>query len=576
MGVFSLTWQMVGMWGIAILLLYLGVAKQYEPLLMVPIAFGALIANIPDNGMLITQLNQQVISSNEQGEVTSTSLNNVGYLRVHVAPLQQTPAKVPANLTTPEARAQYLETMQQPMQVYPGSQLTVSKIKSVRESQEKAKADAARLGDDSLTVDPNLKDFQNVTEDNGNEPVFLLTNGEGTTVVRQQGVNYFDTSGNRVPVDLKTQKLEPLVVSAAGKYVAVGQHTQELLVTSIHGDLKTQKLEPLVVSAAGKYVAVGQHTQELLVTSIHGGLYDWIGLGIKAEIFPPIIFLGVGALTDFGPLLAAPRTLLLGAAAQVGVAATFFMALFMGFNPNEAASIGIIGGADGPTSIFLTMKLAPHLLGAVAVAAYTYMSLVPLIQPPIMALLTTKKERLIRMKSLRTVSKSEKLFFAVLVTIVTILLIPDASPLIGMLMLGNFLRECKVTERLVQASQNEIINIVTIFLGTSVGLTMQGDRFLQAETLLIILLGIVAFGVATAGGVIAAKLMNLIWRKNPVNPLIGSAGVSAVPMAARVSHNVGQKYDPSNYLLMHAMGPNVAGVIGTAVIAGYYIATLAK
>ena len=321
MGVFSLSWQMVGMWGIAILLLYLGVAKQYEPLLMVPIAFGALIANIPDNGMLITQLNQQVISSNEQGEVTATSLNNVGYLRVHVAPLQQAPSKVPANLTTPESRSQYQEIMQQPMQVYPGSQLTVSKIKSVRESQEKAKADAALLGDDSLTVDPNLKDFQNVTEDNGNEPVFLLTNGEGTTVVRQQGVNYFDTSGNRIPVDLKTQKLEPLVVSAAGKYVAVGQHTQELL-----------------------------------VTSIHGGLYDWIGLGIKAEIFPPIIFLGVGALTDFGPLLAAPRTLLLGAAAQVGVAATFFMALFMGFTPNESASIGIIGGADGPTSIFLTMK----------------------------------------------------------------------------------------------------------------------------------------------------------------------------------------------------------------------------
>ena len=371
--------------------------------------------------------------------------------------------------------------------------------------------------------------------------MYLLTNGGVTTVLRQKGVNYFDTEGNQVPVNLETQKLEPLVVSAAGKYVAVGQHTQELL-----------------------------------VTSIHGGLYDWIGLGIKAEIFPPIIFLGVGALTDFGPLLAAPRTLLLGAAAQVGVAATFFMALFMGFTPNESASIGIIGGADGPTSIFLTMKLAPHLLGAVAVAAYTYMALVPLIQPPIMALLTTKKERVIRMKSLRTVSKSEKLFFAVLVTIVTILLIPDASPLIGMLMLGNFLRECKVTERLVQASQNEIINIVTIFLGTSVGLTMQGDRFLQKETLLIILLGIVAFGVATAGGVIAAKLMNLIWRKNPVNPLIGSAGVSAVPMAARVSHNVGQKYDPSNYLLMHAMGPNVAGVIGTAVIAGYYIATLAR
>lgn len=541
MGIFSLSWQMVGMWGIAVLLLYLGVAKQYEPLLMVPIAFGALIANIPDNGMLISQMNQQVISSNEKGEVTATRLNNVGYLRVHVAPLQETPVKVPAKLTTPEARAQYLAEMHQPMHVYRGDQLTVSQIKPVRESQEKAKADAAAVGDDSLVVDPNLKDFRNVGEENANDPVYLLTQGAGTVLVRQQGTSYFNLDGNQVPVNLETQKLEPLVVSASGKYVAVGQQTQEFM-----------------------------------VTSIHGGLYDWIGLGIKAEIFPPIIFLGVGALTDFGPLLAAPRTLLLGAAAQVGVAATFFMALFMGFSPEESASIGIIGGADGPTSIFLTMKLAPHLLGAVAVAAYTYMALVPLIQPPIMALLTTKKERVIRMKSLRTVSKSEKLFFAVMVTIVTILLIPDASPLIGMLMLGNFLRECKVTERLVQASQNEIINIVTIFLGTSVGLTMQGDRFLQPETMLIILLGIVAFGVATAGGIIAAKLMNLIWRKNPVNPLIGSAGVSAVPMAARVSHNVGQKYDPSNYLLMHAMGPNVAGVIGTAVIAGYYIATLAR
>ena len=298
--------------------------------------------------------------------------------------------------------------------------------------------------------------------------------------------------------------------------------------------------------------------------------------GMSNELFPLLLFIGIGAMIDFGPLLSNPKLFLCGAAAQGGIFLTIMIAAALGFDLKDAASIGIIGGADGPTSIFLTMKLAPHLLGAVAVAAYTYMSLVPLIQPPIMALLTTKKERLIRMKSLRTVSKSEKLFFAVLVTIVTILLIPDASPLIGMLMLGNFLRECKVTERLVQASQNEIINIVTIFLGTSVGLTMQGDRFLQAETLLIILLGIVAFGVATAGGVIAAKLMNLIWRKNPVNPLIGSAGVSAVPMAARVSHNVGQKYDPSNYLLMHAMGPNVAGVIGTAVIAGYYIATLAK
>lgn len=308
----------------------------------------------------------------------------------------------------------------------------------------------------------------------------------------------------------------------------------------------------------------------------HGGLADMLYLGVKLGIYPPLIFLGIGTMTDFGPLISNPKSLLLGAAAQLGIFTTYIGAKLLNFTGPQAGAIGIIGGADGPTSIFLTMKLAPHLLGAVAVAAYTYMALVPLIQPPIMALLTTKKERVIRMKSLRQVSKGEKLFFAVLVTIVTILLIPDAAPLIGMLMLGNFMRECKVTERLVQASQNEIINIVTIFLGTSVGLTMQGDRFLQPETLLIILLGIVAFGVATAGGVIAAKLMNLIWRKNPVNPLIGSAGVSAVPMAARVSHNVGQKYDPSNYLLMHAMGPNVAGVIGTAVIAGYYIATLAR
>lgn len=541
MGIFSLSWEMVGMWGIAIVLLYLGVAKEYEPLLMVPIAFGALIANIPDNGMLITQLNQQVISSNTEGQVTATPLTNVGYLTVQVAPVKEKPGKIPDNLTTPEARAQYQALMEQPMTVYPGKQLTVSQIEGVRESQEKAKDEAEAKGDNSVVVDANLQDFRNVPEGAGKNPVYLLKQGAETVLVRQNGLDYFDTAGNPVAVDVKTQTLEPLVVAASGKYATVGQSTHEFM-----------------------------------ITSIHGGLYDWLGLGIKAEIFPPIIFLGVGALTDFGPLLAAPRTLLLGAAAQIGVAATFFMALFLRFSPEEAASIGIIGGADGPTSIFLTMKLAPHLLGAVAVAAYTYMSLVPLIQPPVMKLLTTKKERVIRMKSLRTVSKSEKLFFAVLVTIVTILLIPDASPLIGMLMLGNFLRECKVTERLVQSSQNEIINVVTIFLGTSVGLTMQGDRFLQKETMLIILLGIVAFVVATAGGVIAAKIMNLIWRKNKVNPLIGSAGVSAVPMAARVSHNVGQQFDSSNYLLMHAMGPNVAGVIGTAVIAGYYIATLSR
>jgi len=305
-----------------------------------------------------------------------------------------------------------------------------------------------------------------------------------------------------------------------------------------------------------------------------GGLYYYIYKGIEWEIFPPLIFLGVGALTDFGPLIANPRTLLLGAAAQLGVVITFLGADLIGFSPREAASIGIIGGADGPTSIFITNKLAPHLVGAIAVAAYSYMALVPLIQPPIMRALTTKKERLIRMKSLRSVSKLERLVFCLMTMILCILIVPSASALIAMLMLGNFLRESGVVERLTKAAQNELINIVTIFLGTSVGITMSGDAFLQASTLKILAMGVVAFGVSTAGGVLMAKAMNLFSPHNPINPLIGSAGVSAVPMAARVSHVEGQREDPQNHLLMHAMGPNVAGVIGTAVVAGYFIAKL--
>lgn len=317
-------------------------------------------------------------------------------------------------------------------------------------------------------------------------------------------------------------------------------------------------------------------TQRLKVERVEGGLFDFIAQGVKLELFPPLIFLGVGALTDFGPLIAMPRTLLLGAAAQLGLFITFLGAGLLGFSAKQSASIGIIGGADGPTAIFLTNKLAPELLGAVAVAAYSYMALVPLIQPPIMRLLTTPRERRIRMKSLRPVSRLEKLIFALVVMVVCVLLVPDASALIGMLMLGNFLRECAVTERLVKSAQNEIINVLTIFLGTSVGLTMAAESFLAPATLKIILLGVVAFGCSTAGGVLAAKLMNVLSPANPVNPLIGSAGVSAVPMAARVSHVEGQRADPSNYLLMHAMGPNVAGVIGTAVAAGYFISTLGR
>jgi len=307
------------------------------------------------------------------------------------------------------------------------------------------------------------------------------------------------------------------------------------------------------------------------------GLYYYISQGIHLELFPPIIFLGVGALTDFGPLIANPRTLLLGGAAQLGVFATMFCAVASGmFTLGEAASIGIIGGADGPTSIFTANKLAMHLIGPIAVAAYTYMSLVPLIQPPIMRALTTDKERKIRMKSLRKVSKLERIVFPLVVMVLCIMVVPDASALIAMMMLGNVLRESGVVDRLVKSCQNEIINVTTIFLGTAVGMTMQADIFLRPTTLVIIAVGVVAFGLSTAGGVLMAKVMNRFSPNNPINPLIGSAGVSAVPMAARVSQTVGAEYDPQNFLLMHAMGPNVAGVIGTAVAAGYMISRLSS
>lgn len=447
MGIYQMTWQMYAMWGIVAVLLYLGVAKQFEPLLLVPIAFGALIANIPDNGMVITQAQREVVAI-EDGKVARSTMNDVGFLSITLAEYTDPAAKQSTEGLAPEVAAEY---------------------------------DAAMA--------------------------------------------------------------EPMTVRTVGK---------------------------------GKLEVTGQAARKYLVVKPEGGLFDWLGLGIKCEIFPALIFMGVGALTDFGPLLASPKALLLGAAAQGGVAMTFLCAVAFGFTKGQAAAIGIIGGADGPTSIFLASKMAPELLGAIAVAAYTYMALVPLIQPPFMKLCTTEAQRKIKMKSLRQVSKGEKLFFCFVVTLTTILLCPDAAPLLGMLMLGNFLRECKVTERLVSCAQNELMNITTILLGVSVGLTMQGARFLQPQTVLIIMLGVVAFAVATVCGLLCAQLMNLVpgWRKNPINPLIGSAGVSAVPMAARVSHNVGQQADRSNFLLMHAMGPNVAGVIGTAVIAGYYITTL--
>lgn len=303
------------------------------------------------------------------------------------------------------------------------------------------------------------------------------------------------------------------------------------------------------------------------------GLFDYLYLGVKLEIYPCLIFVGVGAMTDFGPMLANPKSLLLGAAAQLGVFVAFLSAVGLGFTLQQAASIGIIGGADGPTAIFLTSKLAPELLGPIAVAAYSYMALVPVIQPPIMRLLTTKKERGIRMKQLRQVSKKERIIFPVFVTILIALLLPAATPLIGCLMLGNLMKESGVVERLSKTVQNELMNIVTIFLGLTVGATATAASFLSLQTIEIMLMGVFAFGFGSAGGVLLAKFMNL-FLKEKMNPLIGSAGVSAVPMAARVSQVVGQETDSGNYLLMHAMGPNVAGVIGSAVAAGLMLTML--
>jgi len=304
-----------------------------------------------------------------------------------------------------------------------------------------------------------------------------------------------------------------------------------------------------------------------------GGLIDFLYLGVKLGIYPCLIFVGVGAMTDFGPLIANPKSLLLGAAAQFGIFATFLGASAMGFTPAEAGSIGIIGGADGPTAIYLTAKLAPQLLGPIAVAAYSYMALVPVIQPPIMKALTTKAERQIVMKQLRTVSKTEKIIFPIAMTMIISLLLPSAAPLIGCLMLGNLMKECGVVERLSKTVQNELMNIVTIFLGISVGATATAANFLNWQTIGIMVLGVTAFCLGTGSGVILAKIMNM-FSKEKINPLIGSAGVSAVPMAARVSQKVGQAENPSNFLLMHAMGPNVSGVIGSAVAAGILLAFL--
>ncbi len=387
---------------------------------------------------------------------------------------------------------------------------------------------------------------------------------------------------------LDLQSIIMILISFVLFYLAIVKQYEPLLMLPIafgmlltnlpgtglyHAELWNPATNPFLVEATGKVsLDYGRVLHE-------GGLLDLLYLGVKLGIYPPLIFLGIGSMTDFGPLIANPKSFLLGAAAQGGVFFTFLGACLINltgladFTLKEAASIAIIGGADGPTAIFLTSKLAPQLLGSIAVAAYSYMALVPVIQPPIMKLLTTEKERAVKMGQLRQVSKLEKVVFAVAVTVIVSLIVPDAGSLVGMLMLGNLMKESGVCDRLVKTAQNELMNIITIFLGTTVGATAVAENFLSPKTLFIIVLGLLAFSIGTACGVLLGKLMYVI-SGGKINPLIGSAGVSAVPMAARVSQKVGQQTNPSNFLLMHAMGPNVAGVIGSAVAAGVLLSVL--
>ena len=360
-----------------------------------------------------------------------------------------------------------------------------------------------------------------------------------------------------------------LAVACVLLYLAIVKQFEPLLLLPIGFGMLMTNLPLDGIFHMDIFINETNHIDWALLGS-SGGMVDYIYLGVKLGIYPPLIFLGIGTMTDFEPLIARPSSLLLGAAAQLGIFFTFVGAKILGFTNQEAGAIGIIGGADGPTAIYVTTKLAPHLLGSIAVAAYCYMALVPVIQPPIMKALTTEKERQIVMTAPRRVSKTEKILFPIIVTIIVALTLPDAAILVGCLMMGNLMKESGVVERITKTAGNELMNIITIFLGFSVGCTTNAATFLNIQTVEVIVLGIVAFGVGTAGGVILGKIMCVITH-GKINPLIGSAGVSAVPMAARVSQKVGQEYNPRNYLLMHAMGPNVAGVIGSAVAAGILI-----
>ncbi len=449
-------WRCLIMLGIACVLLYLGIVKKFEPLLLVPIAFGMLITNLPGANMF----------------------HEIFFAGGHIH-----------------------------WDLIGGQPVTASLL-----------ADLHSQGVAENVLAPYIQQ--------------LMTAAQTT--------------------------FSPEMVEQA---IAAVTEEAGAAITALEAQLQA------LVQAEQAAAYYGMTLSDITITP---GLVDILYLGVKLGIYPCLIFMGVGAMTDFGPLIANPKSLLLGAAAQLGIFITFVGCRLMGFTGPESSAIGIIGGADGPTAIFVTVLLAPALLGPIAVAAYSYMALVPVIQPPIMKLLTTEKERQIVMKPLREVSKKEKIIFPIVVTIFVALLVPSAAPLIACLMLGNLFKECGVTERLSKTVQNELINIVTIFLGVSVGATATGTTFLSLQTIKIMVMGVVAFSFGTAGGVLLAKFMNL-FLKEKINPLIGSAGVSAVPMAARVSQMVGQKYNPGNFLLMHAMGPNVAGVIGSAIAAGVLI-----
>ncbi len=400
--------------------------------------------------------------------------------------------------------------------------------------------------------------------------------------LKTTGIYQLFTSGGDVDIERVVKYLLMYLIVGVLFYLAIVKKFEPLLLLPIAFGMLLANLpganlihtefffDEYYQLAEGEHVSLFRVLEEVIN---NGGLIDFLYLGVKFGIYPSLIFLGVGAMTDFTPLIANPKSLLMGAGAQLGVFVAFVGALFLGFSPKEAGAIGIIGGADGPTAILVTKTLAPHLLGAIAIAAYSYMALIPIIQPPFMKLLTTERERKIKMTTLRPVSKLEKVVFPIVVALTVSLIVPDAAPLVGFLMLGNLLNVCGVTDRLSKTAQNELINIVTIMLGVSVGATANAENFLKKETLYIIALGLCAFIISTCGGLVTGKIM--CWLSGgKINPLIGSAGVSAVPMAARVAQDVGRKTDPSNFLLMHAMGPNVAGVIGSAVAAGVFLSFL--